>query len=445
MTSGPSGERRDEVPGTLSALEDILVTAELSGRALRAADYRAENTALASLAEALAQDPKSIHQRLVDAALALTGAGSAGLSLLDADPKEPVFRWIATAGGFAEYLGTTMPRDFSPCGLVVSANSAILMRDPVRVFSYIQALKLPLFEVLLVPFRQGVRAIGTVWVATHSKDKLFDAEDLRVVEGLAVFAGAASNNMRLVDELERANRQKDVFLASVAHELRNPLSPITQAAAVAASANISAPQRQWALEVIVRQARTMTLLLDDLLDASSIARGRLQLHPESIDLSSLVEAAIETARPRIDAKGHTLTVELHPEKIELIADRLRFCQILSNLLTNAAKFTPPGGNITLRAESDESWLTLRVRDTGIGLTPESILRIFDMFSQVTSTHDRSDEGLGIGLALAKGFAELHGGTLQVESEGLGEGAEFILRVPSRRSEARDCNSVSASE
>ena len=445
MTWSPSGDRRDEVPGTGATLEDILVTAELSARPRRVPDYCAESFALAGLAEALAQDPKSIHQRLVDAALTLTGAGSAGLSLLDSEPKEPVFRWIATAGGFAEYLGTTMPSDFSPCGLVVSANGAMLMQEPVRMFPYIQGLKHPVSEVLLVPFRQGQRAIGTVWVASHSQDKLFDAEDLRVVEGLALFAGAASNNMRLVEELERANRQKDVFLASVAHELRNPLGPITQAAAVAASGKVSAPQIQWALDVIVRQARTMTLLLDDLLDASSIARGRLQLRPESIDLASLVQTAIETARPRIDAKEHTLTIELQPEKIELIVDRLRFCQILSNLLTNAAKFTPPGGNITLRAESDESWLTLRVRDSGIGLAPESIPGIFDMFSQVASTHDTSDEGLGIGLALAKGFAELHGGTLQVNSRGLGEGAEFVLRVPCRANEVDNCNLISAAQ
>jgi signal transduction histidine kinase len=425
----PSAERRAEGLQAAASLKDILVTAEVWARTARVPDHHAENIALAGLADALIQDPGSIYQRLVDAALALTGAESAGLSLLDTDPSEPVFRWIATAGGFAEYLGTTMPAKSSPCGSVVSANSAMLMREPVRFFPAIEGLKLPLFEVLLVPFRKGQTPIGTVWVASHSERRLFDSQDLRVVESLASFAGAASHNIGLVEALENANRQKDMFLAMVAHELRNPLAAIGQAVAIAASAHLTDAQRQFARDVIARQARTMSLLLDDLLDASSIARGRLHLRTECVDLTLLVDAAIETARPRIDAKCQTLSIQFNPEKIELVADPLRVSQILSNLLTNAAKFTGPGGGISLHADSDGSWVTVRVRDTGIGIAAAAMQGIFDMFSQVSSTHERADEGLGIGLAVAKRFAQLHGGTLEAESRGLGQGTEFILRMP----------------
>lgn len=431
MTSDLIDECRVEASAVVG-FDDVLATAVLGSRQARVPDYHSENIALAGLAEALAQDATLIEQRLVDAALALTGAHSAGLSLLEADRSEPVFRWIATAGGFAEYLGATMPANFSPCGSVVAANSAMLMREPAKAFPYIAELKLPVTEVLLVPFRRRDKAIGTVWVASHSRHKLFDTEDLRVVEGLASFAGAATHNARLVESLERAIRQKDALLASVAHELRNPLGSIGQAAAVAASAKSSDAQRQLAVEVIARQARTMALLLEDLLDASSVARGRLQLRTELVDLRSIVEAAVEVARPRIDSKEQTLEIEFNPPEIELFADRLRLCQILSNLLTNAAKYTGPGGKISLRANSNESGVTVRIRDTGIGIAPESMPGIFDMFTQVTSADERPHEGLGIGLALAKGFAELHGGTLDVQSSGLGKGAEFILQLPSLR-------------
>jgi len=173
----------------------------------------------------------------------------------------------------------------------------------------------------------------------------------------------------------------------------------------------------------------MALLLDDLLDISRITRGTLELRTEMTSVAAVVEAALETARPAIDAKRHTLEISLPDNPIRLAADPLRLAQVLSNLLTNAAKYTDPEGRIRLRASRGATTLTISVADNGVGIPPGSLADIFTMFSQVKSGPDRSEGGLGIGLALAKGLVELHGGTIEARSEG--RGSEFIVRLPIR--------------
>ncbi len=238
--------------------------------------------------------------------------------------------------------------------------------------------------------------------------------------------------------LSEADRRKDEFLATLAHELRNPLAPIRHAAKVLESAGVDGPQRQWARDVISRQVQRMALLLDDLLDVSRITRGRLDLKVEPVDLQSLVHAAVETARPLLDSKQHRLHVVLPPRPVFLLVDPLRLSQSLSNLLTNAAKYTDVQGRITLEADITPSELTLCVTDTGIGFEKESLPEIFQMFSQVDSAVDRSEGGLGIGLALVRGLVTLHGGTIEAVSAGSGRGSSFTIRLPrSRVLEAAD--------
>jgi PAS domain S-box-containing protein len=229
--------------------------------------------------------------------------------------------------------------------------------------------------------------------------------------------------------LIEADRRKDEFLATLAHELRNPLAPIRNAVRILDADAADERQRKWGREVIARQVQRMSLLLDDLLDVARITRGQLELKKDYVDLKAVVNVAVETARPLLDAKQHQLTVNLPADDVRLEADPLRLSQVIGNLLTNAAKYTDPGGEVVLTARMSGTELLISIRDTGIGLSPESIPALFNMFSQVNSAIDRAEGGLGIGLALVKGLVGLHGGRVEVRSEGLGRGSEFIVRLP----------------
>lgn len=231
--------------------------------------------------------------------------------------------------------------------------------------------------------------------------------------------------------LQEADRRKDEFLATLAHELRNPLAPIRQAALVSKSPLATEEQKRWSHDVIERQVRHMSLLLDDLLDVSRITRGMLHLRKEPVELASVIDAAVETARPLIDAKKHELRLDLPPGTVRFEADPLRVAQIVGNLLTNAAKYTDPGGRIQLQGEVVDGEVLIRVSDNGIGIRHEALTEIFQMFTQVRSTQDRSGGGLGIGLALAKGLIELHGGAIVASSDGPGLGSCFTIRLPLR--------------
>jgi signal transduction histidine kinase/ActR/RegA family two-component response regulator len=245
----------------------------------------------------------------------------------------------------------------------------------------------------------------------------------------AALARANSRLESTMAALREADRKKDEFLATLAHELRNPLAPVMHAVKLMDSAGADESQRQWGREVIARQVQRMALLLDDLLDVSRITRGRLELRKDYVDLLTLVSSAVETARPLIDAKNHTLTINLPHDPIELEVDSLRLSQALSNLLTNAAKYTDALGQISLVASQDSQGLVIRVTDNGIGIEPTVIKGLFEMFSQIDSAIDRAEGGLGIGLALVKGLVALHGGSVLATSGGLGRGSEFTIRLP----------------
>jgi PAS domain S-box-containing protein len=234
---------------------------------------------------------------------------------------------------------------------------------------------------------------------------------------------------RSQEALQEADRRKDEFLATLAHELRNPLAPIRTAAQILGSPKVSPHQLQWAQNVIQRQVGHMALLLDDLLDIARITRGKLELKTEPVKLTDVVDSAVEAARPLLDGKHHSFKVSLPAEALILRADPLRLSQVLSNLLTNAAKYTDPGGHIELSGHVQGGSLCLSVQDDGIGMSPESLERNFEMFSQAEGASTRSDGGLGIGLALVRGLVELHGGAVEAMSEGPGRGSKFTVRLP----------------
>ena len=234
------------------------------------------------------------------------------------------------------------------------------------------------------------------------------------------------------DALLEADRRKDEFLATLAHELRNPLAPIRQAARLAQSPTASDAQRNWSQQVIERQVSHMALLLDDLLDVSRITRGKLELRRQHVELASIVENALETVQPLFAERRQALDVRLPATPIALFADPLRIAQVLANLLTNAAKYSEPHAHVVLEARVEDNRVAISVRDSGIGIEPDLLPRIFEMFSQVKGSLDRAEGGLGIGLALVKGLVELHEGTVEASSAGLGQGAEFVVRLPLHR-------------
>ncbi len=227
-------------------------------------------------------------------------------------------------------------------------------------------------------------------------------------------------------QLAEANRSKDVFLATLAHELRNPLAPIRYALALLDDLT---PAQIRARDVIERQLTHLVRLVDDLLDVSRITRDKIQVRPERIKLASIVLAAVESVRPDIDAAAHRLTVVNPIPDVWLEADPARLTQVFTNLLNNAAKYTPRGGRITFSAAVENGEAVLTVTDSGIGIAPEHLPHLFDMFYQAPDTRDQAPGGLGIGLMLVKRLAEMHGGRVEVHSPGVGQGAEFTVRVP----------------
>jgi PAS domain S-box-containing protein len=279
-----------------------------------------------------------------------------------------------------------------------------------------------------------VRSNGTLtWVAARGRGVYADNG---TVVGMIGMVQDITERRQAEETMRETDRRKDEFLATLAHELRNPLAPIRQATLIAQSPGATEAQKRWSHEVINRQVHTMALLLDDLLEISRITRGTLALRTQLTELTTIVDAAVETARPLIDTKRHTLSLQLPAERIEFTADPMRLAQVLSNLLTNAAKYTDPDGRIGLSAACDAGMITISVTDTGIGIPPDAMGKMFSMFTQVKSGKDRSEGGLGIGLALAKGLVELHGGTIEARSAGNERGSEFIIRLPVRTQRIR---------
>lgn len=231
---------------------------------------------------------------------------------------------------------------------------------------------------------------------------------------------------QLYAQLREADRRKDEFLAVLAHELRNPLAPIRNSMEILRRAP-EGPAAQRAREVAQRQVGQMVRLIDDLLDVSRISRGKIELRRTRVSVAELMDAALETSRPIIESRGHRLDVVPADPSVELEVDAARISQILTNLLNNAATYTPPGGEIRLAADVSPREVRIAVKDSGIGLEPEQLRQVFEMFAQVRPSP--AGGGLGIGLSLAARLAEMHGGRIEARSEGAGRGAEFILVLP----------------
>jgi len=623
-------------------LDAVITTDELRRRPARPANYEADSRAIAALMDVMANasgqaGADAVLQRMVETALDLCQAHSAGVSLLEMENGVEIVRWRAAAGAWGSYVGGYMAREGSPCGTVIDRNTAMLMSRPQRHYPI---TGLPaIVELLLVPIHSEGRPVGTCWIITHDETRKFDAEDHRVVTNLSRFAATAyhllvehglrselaaqriveaglaadlaqlrrteaalrdtqaqlqaeladskllqatsaeligqgvetlyekiidavvailrsdfacmrmaaaegdanpelkvlafrgfstagmnkwdcvrvdsvalyrevlrtgarviidnidqsdllagtpdlaicqmvgihavqctplfsrrgafvgvittywrerhrppERDLRLLDILARqaadlleskqaqenlreANQRKDEFLATLAHELRNPLAPVHYAIQVLQLKGSGPADLEWATELIDRQMREMTRLVDDLLDVSRISRDKLELRKERVDLATALRRALETSRPIIAASGQDLAVSLPPEPIIIDADLTRLAQVFANLLNNAAKFSDPGGRIVLAADRQETTVVVTVRDQGIGIPQDMLTRIFEPFTQIAEAPERTRGGLGIGLTLVKRLVEMHGGSVSAWSGGRGTGSEFSVRLP----------------
>lgn len=249
-------------------------------------------------------------------------------------------------------------------------------------------------------------------------------------------AATAEENSRLLKEsrtyaaaLKEADQRKDEFLATLAHELRNPLAPLSNSLSLLASGKAPVAVRDEALGLMDRQVKQMVRLVDDLMDVARITRGKIVLKKHRVELSDVLRAAVEISQPLIEQFGHGLVTEFPDQPVWFQADLTRLAQIFSNLLNNAAKYSEPGKEIRFSADVADGFVTVRVRDQGIGMAPDTMARIFDMFAQADQSLERSYGGLGVGLTLVKALVEMHGGTISAKSDGIGLGSEFAVRLP----------------
>lgn len=421
------------ISNTAAPLESVLRTRELHMRPSRPPDYEAENRALTEVITALADSSTTIFQKLVEAALKVCDGDSAGICLLEDDGT--AFYSPAVAGAWTPPADRRLLKDL-PCGAVLERNAPQLFVHPERHYLHLATIKPPIEEALVIPFQTNGKTNGTIWVISQNKNRRFDLEDLRIMTSLARVAAAAYQSVTMLDTITQAekslresNRRKDEFLAMLAHELRNPLTPIRNAAQILRVPEIDAATHQGALDMLDRQIVHMIRLVDDLLDASRISRGKIGLRKERTELSMIVQYAIETTHPLRMSRDHRLEIELPPQPIRLDADTSRLTQVVSNLLNNAYKFTPLGGRIRIAVEREDGSAVIRVQDNGIGIADEQLPLIFEMFTQADTSLERAQSGLGIGLSLVKNLVQMHGGTVEARSAGSGKGSEFIVRLP----------------
>jgi PAS domain S-box-containing protein len=397
-------------------------------------------------------DLKKLVQSVTDEATRITDAAFGAFFYNVADERGESYTLYTISGVPREaFERFPMPRNTAIFSPTFRGEGAVRLDDVTQDPRYGQNAPyfgmpeghLPVRSYLAVPVvsRRG-DVLGGLFFG-HSEAGVFSERDERIVVGIAAQAAVAIDNARLYQEsrtageqLRRTNaelaaaaRHKDEFLAMLAHELRNPLAPIRNGLHVLEAAGVTEPVVTQAAGMMARQVNNLVRLVDDLLDVSRITRGRIELRKAVLDLGTAVRRAVETSRPLIDAGGHELTVLLPPEPVYLEADPTRLEQVVSNLLNNAAKYTEPGGHIRVSASREGGEAVIRVRDDGIGIHADLLPRLFDLFTQAERSLDRSQGGLGIGLALVRSLVEMHGGCVTAASDGLGRGSEFIVRLP----------------
>ncbi len=374
-------------------------------------------------------------QEMLAATITMLGADRGNVQILNAERR--VLRVAAQSGfkpDFLEFFREVSVDDHSACGRALRSGRRILVQDVERDAAYaclagiaraagyraVQSTPLISYNGELLGM------LSTHWNAPH----LPSETELRCLD---LYARQAADfiERKLVEEaLLQADRRKDEFLATLAHELRNPLAPISNALFILRESNrLDAVKSGWLLDMMERQTSHLVRLVDDLLEISRITCGKIELRKERIDLGSILNDALESSRQVIESFGHQLIVSPPPMGLMLDADRVRLTQVFANLLNNAAKYTDSGGCITVYAKHALGEAVVSISDTGVGISAEMLPRVFELFAQQDGQVERAKGGLGIGLSLVRSLVELHGGSVEARSEGLGRGSEFVVRLP----------------
>ncbi len=435
------------VPAVLTAKVRVFI--ELSQMRQQAAK-RAEESARRSAAEDSAR--RSEFLATVTEALALSRSPEDMLSAVVHLPipylADASFIWLSDddgANGRMEWA--TQDRDhgsgtFSPLKAlpwleelvsgVFSTGQSRVLHD-VPAFDAGDKLPFPsgwsrLRHVLAVPLAIQNKPRGALIFAREAAGNYHPA-DMTLANILANRASVALENAMLIERIQEADLRKDEFLATLAHELRNPLAPIGNALQILRMTHAADKTVSQVTDVMQRQVEHMNRLVDDLLDISRITRGKIELKKERVTLTAVIDSAVETSRPLIEGAGHTLTVKLPKNEVCLKGDITRLSQVFSNILNNAAKYTPPKGTIRLTAEVEGGHVSVTIADSGIGIPASMLVKIFDMFTQVDTSIERAHGGLGIGLKLVKELCEMHGGSVKAKSKGNGAGSAFIVTLP----------------
>ena len=376
---------------------------------------------------------RPILEGVLQTATAIEGAAMGLLSLCDEDDR--VLKVGASLGFSADVLKLIerVPAGGGACGTAYQRRRRIIVEDVESD---------PLFESYRDAARRaGFRAVHSTPLMTRTGQivgvlsthfhmpRRPTEREIYLLDLCARQAVDFIENARLYAQLQESDRRKDEFLATLAHELRNPLAPIQNAVQILRADDPLGSMHQWAKDVIDRQVRQMSRLVDDLLDLSRINVGKLELRSARIELRDVLDAAVEITRPLFEARGQQFQASMPAESIYLDGDLTRLAQVVSNLLNNSAKYTEHGGQVHLSAERQGSDAVITARDNGAGIPAEMLPRIFDMFTQVDRSLERSQGGLGVGLTLVKRLVEMHGGSITAQSDGRNRGSEFTVRLP----------------
>lgn len=442
-TKNPLRNERGEIVGVVGVSRDVtdLKQAEHDLR-----EALADTQLLQRLTMDMARpgSPHELYERLLDAAVEIMHADFASLQMLYPErgaaggkgelcllahrgfPRQTAKYW--------EWVGADRA---STCGIALLTGERCdvpdLPNDP-RISGEDRAmyLEMEIRAVQTTPLiaRDGhmLGAISTHW-KTPRDPQMLSERDWRMLDVLAQHAADLLERVKTEQALRDADRRKDEFLATLAHELRNPLAPIRNGLHILRLAGTDAAAQEQLVEMMDRQVSHMVRLVDDLLEVSRITRGKIELRKETVELAAVIRSAIENASPAIEAAAHQLAISLPPTPVLLYVDPVRLTQVVANLLSNAAKYTEEGGQIWLTARQEEGQAVIAVRDTGTGIPAEMLPRVFDLFTQIDRTLGRAQGGLGIGLALVKSLIEMHGGSVAAHSDGPGRGSEFSVRLP----------------